>query len=166
VFGTEKFSQYIGIGASIKYKENYVDTTRRSSRGLLKNCIIFIDAANATAAKDQLVTNFERDINKAYTGMLSYIATCEVACGNWTYGFNGANMHVKFIQLLIASSAAGKTLEYYAIGSTFEQELISFIGWLKSKNLTVKELYKMYKDIIADTPRLGDLNLFDRFLDL
>jgi poly(ADP-ribose) glycohydrolase len=175
IYGAEKFSQYSGIGSSIRYSSAYGDSTNRSHKTvgrtqsvLLKNCIVFIDATQKSSARDQAITEFDRDLNKAYCGMKMYSAECSAASGNWSYGFNGSNMQVKFIQLLLAASAAGKALEYHPIGKDFEKTLLPFIDWLIRENISISELYCTYKDLmksLGGSARFGDLNIFDSIMD-
>jgi poly(ADP-ribose) glycohydrolase len=169
VYGAEKFSQYSGIGSSIRYSQKYGDGTSKSDRAgvvLLRNCVVFIDATQKSSARDQAVGEFDRDLNKAYCGM-SLFPGGSVASGNWSYGFNGSNMQVKFIQLLLAASAAGRTLEYHPIGPDFEKQLLPFIDWISREQLTISDLYSMYKELVGrlgGAARFGDLNIFDSLI--
>jgi Poly (ADP-ribose) glycohydrolase (PARG) len=171
IYGAEKFSQYSGIGSSIRYLEKYGDTTSRGHSGgtiMLKNCIVFIDATQKSAARDQAMGEFDRDLNKAFCGMGMYHGAGGVACGNWSYGFNGSNMQVKFIQLLLAASAVGRSLEYHPIGRDFEKQLLPFIDWVVREKITIGELYGTYKDLVSSlsgTARFGDLNIFESLMD-
>lgn len=171
IYGAEKFSQYTGIGSSIRYLEKYGDNTSRGRNGgsiMLKNCIVFIDATQKSAARDQAVGEFDRDLNKAFCGMSMYRGVGSVACGNWSYGFNGSNMQVKFIQLLLAASATGRSLEYHPIGRDFEKQLLPFIDWVMREKITIGELYGTYKDLVSSlggTARFGDLNIFESLMD-
>ena len=168
VYGVEKFSQYTGIGSSIRYLKNYEDTTQRGDM-MMKNCVVFIDATQKSSARDQAVTDFDRDLNKAYCGVSLYPAKCSVAVGNWSYGFNGSNMQAKFIQLLLAASASGKSLEYHPIGKDFERQLLPFIDWIIRENIKINELYGSYKDLMASlngAARFADLNIFESLMDM
>ena len=136
---------------------------------MMKNCIVFIDATQKSSARDQAVTDFDRDLNKAYCGVSLYPAQCSVAVGNWSYGFNGSNMQSKFIQLLLAASASGKSLEYHPIGKDFEREVITFIDWIIRENIKINELYGSYKDLMASlsgASRFADLNIFESLMDM
>jgi poly(ADP-ribose) glycohydrolase len=175
IYGAEKFSQYTGIGSSIRYLQNYIDSTKKSKVQheksqvtMFTNCIVFIDATQKSSARDQAITDFDRDLNKAYCGMTMYSAKCSVASGNWSYGFNGSNMQVKFIQLMLAASAAGNTLEYHPIGRDFEKQLLPFIDWCAREKIQIKDLYLMYKDLmnnVGSGARIGDLNIFESIMD-
>lgn len=175
VFGAEKVSQYNGIGSSIRFLEPYYDTTPAGitrNISIIRNCVVFIDATQKSSSGSQMVDDFDRDLAKAYCGMMSIDSTdkeISIACGNWAYGFNGSHMQVKFIQLLLASSLAKKTLEYYPIGRDFETELLPFIDWVQREELTISDLYGMYIDLIGSLPknsRLGDLNVFESIMDM
>lgn len=177
VMGSEKVSQYNGIGSSIRFLEPYYDTTpdtKVNGNTIIRNCVIFIDATQKSSSNSQMIDDFDRDLAKAYCGMMSIdnkesSAEISVACGNWAYGFNGSNMQVKFIQLLIAASLAKKTLEYYPIGRDFEAQLLPFIDWMQRENLRINDLYGMYNDLIEDLPknaRLGELNVFEAIMDM
>lgn len=183
VYGAEKFSQYSGIGSSIRFQANYIDSTAvahsrnedadradesASKLRMLKNCVVFIDATQKSSARDQAISDFGRDLNKAYCGM-STPAIGPVACGNWSYGFNGSNMQAKFIQLLLAASAAGRSLEYHPIGRDFEKQLLPFIDWIIREKLTIADLYGAYTDLMhsmGSGARFGDLNIFDSLMDM
>lgn len=171
VYGAEKFSQYTGIGSSIRYLQKYTDTTEKSNGSaiMMKNCVVFIDATQKSSSRDQAITDFERDLNKAYTGFSLYSAPCSAAVGNWSYDFNGANMQVKFIQLLLAASAARKRLEYHPIGREFESQLLPFIDWLIREKITISKLYRSYKYLIggiSSTSRYADLNIFESLAEM
>lgn len=166
VYGAEKYSQYKGSGTSVQ-SYNHKDTTSVGNSGtarMLKSCIAFANPTDKSSAYDQLITDFDRDIIKAYVGMAGYPSKCSIASANWTYGFNGANIQGKFIQLLIAASLAGKTLEYYPVGD-FEKMLLPFIDWLQSERPTISTLYKIYRGVVASHNRYADMMVFQLMME-
>jgi hypothetical protein len=166
VYGAEKYSQYYGTGSSVQ-PGKYKDTTTINRNGpILRTCVVFANPTDKSSAHDQLVADFDRDIIKAYIGMTAYPAKCSIASANWTYGFNGTNVQGKFVQLLIAASLAGKTLEYYTSGD-FEKMLIPFISWLQTTRPTVRELYSIYRAIVPTTAnsKMADLNVFQLIIE-
>lgn len=176
--GCEKMSGYIGYGASVKYTEPYTDPaslgySSDNSEILFQVACVFIDASPKTTSVSQFINDFERDLNKAYNGFAALQFSrpdVQVACGNWTYGFNGANMQVKLIQLILAASAAHKCLVYYPFGRDFEEKITPFIQWCWQNHVTVAQLYNGYNDLIERSysgphSRLTDLDVLECLME-
>lgn len=153
VFGAEKMSQYIGYGSSVKFAGNHIDLCTKgcnSRETMSQIAVIFMDAGKKTDSIDQCINDFGRDLKKAYCGYLSVNMRpgTQIASGNWTYGFNGNNMQLKFLQQLMAASLTNKCLVYYPTGKDFEDQLIPFIQCLENGSVTVGELFEYYLETI------------------
>lgn len=172
VFGAEKFTQYSGYGASVQYVSGHVDLSpvKQGPEPILQVAIVFMDASARVDFKSQFIDDFERDLLKAYCGFDSLKIPGEyVASGNWTYDFKGNNIRLKFLQLLLAASQANKRLIYHSFGMEFESALVPFIDWVQRTKPTVGTLFKKYISVIAKSgqiSKLGDLDIFDKMMDL
>lgn len=178
VFGAEKMSGYLGYGSGVRYAGNYFDST---PKGLSKDeteimtqmAVVFMDASSKTSAVSQYVGEFVRDLNKAYCGFTSvkFSKPCErISSGNWTYGFNGNNMQVKFLQQVLAASQANKSLVYHPFGRDFEEKITPFIDWIMRNQFTVGELYGLYMSLIekcytGPNSRLSDLDVIECLIE-
>lgn len=177
ILGAEKISQYFGYGSSVKYAGNFIDSAPNGysadkTEELLQRAVIFIDASSRTSSSAQFIHDFDRDLKKAFVGFssLKFSKVEKIASGNWTYGFNGNNMQIKFIQQVIAASAAGKSLVYYPLGRDFEEKLLPFVDWILRNRVTVGSLYNLYKKIMQkyhydQHARLNELDIFERFIE-
>jgi hypothetical protein len=165
VFGARKYSQYAGVGSSLRIVSTYNDPTCGDI--LARTCLIFADASKKSTLESQM-NDFDRDLNKAYAGMSS-IPVGTVASSVWTYGYNHVPHDVKFLQLLLAASACGCTLEYYPIGRDYEEYIEPFMAWLHTERVTIGELYDLYYqclDYIDEMQmRLSEVKLLDMFMD-
>lgn len=173
VLGTEKYSQYQGLGSGIKFTGPFQDNTpvgynTQQTEAMLQHALIFMDASTKTSGVSQCITEFDRDLNKAFCGFSSLKFSRkmgQIATSGWSCGFLGSNLQVKFIQQLLAASVAGKELIYYAGNKNFEEEIIIFNGWLQKNKFTVAQLYTAYTDLMKSNytgpnTRLNDLNVF------
>lgn len=165
VFGARKYSQYAGVGSSLRCTAPYNDPTH--GHILARTCMIFADASKKSTLESQM-NDFDRDLNKAYVGMSS-IPAGTVASSVWTYGYNHVPHDVKFLQLLLAASARGCTLEYYPIGRDYEEYIEPFMAWLHTERVTIGELYDLYYQCLEYIDemqmRLSDVKLLDMFMD-
>ncbi|QYB17664.1 poly(ADP-ribose) glycohydrolase [Pacmanvirus S19] len=179
VLGAEKMSQYIGYGSSARFVSNFIDLAPKGfsadeTEVMLQQAVIFMDASIRTSGLAQFIDDFERDLNKAYCGFSSLRFSNpneQVASGNWSYGFNGHNMQIKFIQQILAASAANKCLIYHPFVRDFEERVIPFIDWINRNQFTIGELFTMYKELIkisysGPNTRLGDLDIFESLYDM
>lgn len=165
VFGARKYSQYAGIGSSLRCVQSYNDPT--GGAPLARTCLIFADACKKTSTETQM-GEFDRDLNKALCGFASF-PHATVACGTWSYGTLPTNHEVKFIQMLLAASVYGCTIEYYPLGRDFEEYVEPFMAWLHAEKITVGEMYELYYDCLdyieATNMRTGDIRLMEMFMD-
>lgn len=171
VIGAEKMSLHRGFGSSVTFVRDYIDDVEDSGVSTLPLACVFMDASQQTSGKGQLVNDFDRDLNKALCGITSVYSE-DVACGNWTHGFNGVNMQLRFLQLLLATSRAEKKLMYYSFSTEFESRIEQFMAWVDGTGITTGELYMEYKHMMADILRngkevskLADLDIFDTLIN-
>lgn len=178
ILGAEKISQYAGYGSSVRFGGNFIDKTPKGYSAdeteVMTQCaVVFMDASSKTSGVSQYISDFDRDLNKAYCGFSSLIFSkpgAQVASGNWTYGFNGNNMQLKFIQQVLAASHADKCLVYYPFGRDFEDKVIPFINWINRNCMTCGELFNAYIDLMREcysgpNSRLGDLDVFECLME-
>ena len=164
VFGAEKMAIHRGIGSSVIFVSNYADKVKIGRAGSAKCAqiaVVFMDASTHADGRSQLVDNFDRDLTKAYCGMVS-VPLDTISCANWTHGFNGANMQLRFIQQLLAAGYAAKNMIYHPATQDFDSCVEQFILWLQDSDLSCNDLYRMYKDVVdIDSSRLSEFNIFD-----
>lgn len=175
VFGCEKFSNYIGYGSGVKFIGKFEDDVKygksKANEYMAKHSIIFIDASPKTSTTDQMVTEFDRDLNKAYCGFssLQFPRLENISSGNWSYRFSGCNMQVKFIQQVLAASYANKCLVYHPNNNDFEEQVIPFIEWIMDNKLTIGELYTSYISVIktcfSERSSRNNIDIFARIMD-
>lgn len=157
VFGTERFSNYSGNGGGVRWAGPCHDETplgysSDDTEVMYQNGIIFMDAGQKTSMHSQLIDEFGRDLDKAYCGLSSLkFKKRETVLGvNWTYGFNGNDMQIKFIQQLLAAGQSDKMLLYSAHTNDFEENVEYFINWIVRSKLTVGDLFCAYLDMCRD----------------
>jgi poly(ADP-ribose) glycohydrolase len=173
VFGAEKMSQYAGYGSSVRFTGDYRDTCPRGyspddTEVMTQIAVIFMDASPRTTGRSQFMDDFMRDLGKAYCGFNSLRFTvpgAPVATGNWSYGFSGSHMQLKFLQQYLAASQADKSLIYHAFGREFEDQVMVFAAWAHRSGLSVGGLMRLYLDLVrkcsaGKRAHLNDLDLF------
>ena len=177
IMGAEKMSQYSGYGSSVSFAGNYIDGAPKGystdeTEVMLQHAAIFMDSTPKTSGIAQYVSEFDRDLNKAYCGFrsLNFRGQVQISTGNWTYGFSGSGMQVKFIQQVLAASAANKCLVYHPFGRDFEDRLLPFINWLRCTNKTIAQIYNSYTQLIKDSyshpqSKLADLDIFNSMME-
>lgn len=174
VFGCEKFVNYTGYGSGIRFTSKYNDDIKYgkiANEFMAQHSIIFIDASPKTSTTDQMITEFDRDLNKAYCGFssLQFPRLENISSGNWSYRFRGCNMQVKFIQQVLAASYANKCLVYHPNNHDFEEQVIPFIDWIIDNKLTIKDLYVSYlstiKNFYAEKGNRNNIDIFARIMD-
>jgi len=171
ILGAERISKYSGYGSSVQYMGDFVDTVgqgySKDNTEVMAQCAcIFIDASDKTANYSQFIEMFYRDLNKVYCGFSSVKMSpgSQIAVGNWTYGFNGTNMQLRFFQQLLAASLADKGLIYYSVDPEFTETVEALAQWLSNSDLTVGELFKFYGELMEKnkkSSKLGSLDLFE-----
>ena len=98
--------------------------------------------------------NILRDINKAYIGFLpNYNATSTVdkfdvvSTGNWGSGAFAGDVTLKFIQQLLAASAAKVSLEYSTFkNASLENRLTNIYNVFKSRDLNVSQVFELIRN--------------------
>ncbi len=176
IYGAEKLSAYGGYGASTSYIGRYSDDTSRGRIGrdvMIQRCIIFADASPRTSVKSQFIDDFMRDLDKLWCGYSAASFSRDsvpVSGGNWSYGFNGANMQVKLLQQILAASQAGKSLIYCPVGAIVDK-LNEYMFYLRNEDyeFTVGGLIRAYLKVIDETytgpnSRLHDLDLMSNII--
>ena len=175
VIGCEKFINYNGYGSGIRFISKFIDDVKygksKNNELMAQHSIIFMDASPKTSTTDQMITEFDRDLNKAYCGFssLKFSRLENVSSGNWSYRFRGCNMQVKFIQQVLATSYSDKCLVYHPNSNDFEEEVIPFIDWIMDNELTVADLYVSYlsaiKNCYSEKGNRNNIDIFARIMD-
>lgn len=173
VIGAECMSAYTGFGSSVRFAGAFVDPTpigysADETEVAVQTAVIFMDATIKTAAADQMNHEFIRDLNKAYCGFNSLRfnnSNVWISTGNWSFGFNGTNIPVKFIQQVLAASLANKHLIYKPITQEFAGPVREFTEWLKNARMTAADLFIRYLTVMDEylgEPgiRLSDVDVF------
>jgi hypothetical protein len=169
VIGAEQISIHAGYGSSVRWVEPANDQTpygytTDETEVMLQHAIVFMDASSNTSMKSQIIEDFGRDLLKCYCGMSSLIfsKTTDVLATNWSYGFNGSNIEVKFIQQVLAAAQSNKRLIYITTRD-LETQFTQFADFLA--DYTVGEVYNMYLEMCREYTsnkklRLNDLSPF------
>lgn len=113
VIGAEKFSQYVGNGSSVTYTSHHIEANPFEDRQILRVATLFADPSDQMPMKSQLYMDFIRDLNKIYTAMTIVNTHGAVASSNINHGFLANDLQIKFIQLWLAASEAGRPLVYH-----------------------------------------------------
>eukprot|EP01125_Pyxidicula_operculata_P016315 TRINITY_DN5598_c0_g1_i1.p1 TRINITY_DN5598_c0_g1~~TRINITY_DN5598_c0_g1_i1.p1 ORF type:complete len:470 (-),score=61.03 TRINITY_DN5598_c0_g1_i1:36-1445(-) len=159
ISGAERFSSHRGYGGSFEWTGNFDDPTPRDDvLNIVANHVVGIDAIVARG-NSQFEPEFKiRDINKCYIGISlldshkHYLSDGSphptFVTGNWGCGMFGGDKQLKFMQQLIATSAADfKKMIYCPFSEVkFSHQLECLMKYLKDKNPTLGELYKAVMD--------------------
>lgn len=174
VFGVERISDYSGYGSSVRFTGRYEDITPRGyspdeTEVMIQRGIIFIDACPRTSTKSQFIDDFMRELDKAYCGFSSLNFSRDgepIACGNWSYGFNGNNMQLKLLQQILAASQAGKSIVYCPVGD-LANSMKDYLFYFEknTEKFTVGAILCAYIEIIKEkytgsAARIHDIDIF------
>lgn len=166
LYGAERISNYTGYGCGMTFSGECADETPAGSDGKIamrQNALIFMDASSKLAQKSQFITDFTRDLDKAYCGYsgIVRVANTVVAAGNWTHGHSGNNPQIKFIQQLMAASALHYPVFYHGISRDFEDQITVLMNKLEGH--TVAELFTAYLQFVrsSEFKRNSNVDLFD-----
>jgi hypothetical protein len=72
-------------------------------------------------------------------------------------------MQLRFLQLLLAASAAGKALKYKPPTIEFESEIVEFLDWIRDNGFTTKDVHDAYVDTIKECNHNSKLSEIDIF---
>lgn len=169
VLGAERYSAYLGTASNIVHKGRFDDKSpigRMGNDALLQHGVVFLDAGPKTRTMSQFVDYFDRDLDKAYAGFTSNFPDgSQIACTRWNYKWTILNNSLKFLQLLLAASAAKRSLVYHADSREFEDKAAYFLAWIKSANLTVGQLAERYaiaiKGEVAANTLTASIDVFE-----
>lgn len=177
IMGAEKINAYGGLGASVIYMGLHVDPTPRGYSAddceVMTQCaLVFVDASTGTSGKSQFIESFMRDLNKAYFGMTALKwseGTRPVfAADPWRNGFIGNNIHLKFIQVWLAASAAGCQLTYHATSDDLEESASDFVAWALQDEMSVMQMLAQYAIVatsVKSVSRLAALDIFTAIME-
>lgn len=146
ISGAERFSRYTGLENSLKFNGNIY---RPDNTVEEPPTIILMDATERIHGHEQYTIDFERDLLKALCGF-SIVSEEEITVGNWGCSSYGGNKQLKLIQQLIAAGVSGNDL-LYSVGEDkiFAKEIMQFTKILQNIEITVGDLYLMYKELIT-----------------
>jgi hypothetical protein len=176
ILGTEKMSTVGGFGTNARYESKYTTEPNygfnaEHTSAMIKSAIVCIDASANVATYSQLVETFDRDLLKAFCGFSAFnFDNNIIMTGHWSsFMFNG-NIQLKFIQQLLAASASDKSIVYYITAHDFEERVDDFVKFIEEEELTVGELYVMYKRLIEKCiktrARISELDIFEALMDM
>ncbi|XP_014219964.1 poly(ADP-ribose) glycohydrolase-like [Copidosoma floridanum] len=153
--GVERYSLYEGYGDHFTWAGNYIDETPRDNSGRMKTCIVAMDAQRFNQPKTQYNTeNLIRELNKAYVGFFSEIASDNlpgVATGNWGCGAFSGNPQLKVLIQLMAAAVTGRSITYFTFGDENLRDSVAEMYWnLIKQDMNVGRLFVLmseYQDI-------------------
>ena len=128
-----KYSNYSGLASSIAW-------TGKNSQIKSPCALIFANALPEIGAVSECISNFDKDLTKAYCGLGALNCETTVAAPDWNYPGRGNNPAVKFIQILLAASVTRKSILLY---SAERAEIATFMEFIK--NMRVCDLYDAFK---------------------
>lgn len=119
----------------------------------IKRAMVFMDVSEDKREFCAFVTNFSRDLYKAYCAFSIFGTQSKhcVATGNWSNpSYPNTLYQLRFLQQLIAASLAGKTIVYHACSRDIEDTLTPFISWIEDNRhvLTAGRLMHVYKEAV------------------
>lgn len=169
VLGAQKMCHITGFSGSARYARDYdyVRYGQSSHEYMAQTALICIDASPKISAIDQLIDTFDRDLNKAYSGFSALSFHDAILTGHWSTILFSGNMQVKFIQQLLAASESDKLLVYQVSSREFEEKICDFMRWMADDEITVGQLYKMYRQVIAKHARgnrFSEVDLFESIM--
>lgn len=134
-----------------------------------KIVVMMIDASSSASVKCQYISQFDRDLNKAYGGFSCYGSVGAVASPAWNSGRYAGNLGVKFLQLLLAASASGVSLVYYSPVKEFEQTIEDFIDYVHREGLTCAGVYARYREKLRELLCMGaslaEINILEEMIE-
>lgn len=165
--GAEQYSAYDGYAGGLRYAGDHVDETPRDEDGSLQTCISAIDAVRHSAG--QVDVQFQddymgRELGKAYAGFkdtgddteASKKRCPKVATGNWGCGvFCGFDM-LKAVLQWMASSEAGRDVEYYPYGADLGPGLESLGSAVKAAGNGVATVGFVFRGLMKFRSQLAD----------
>lgn len=174
VFGAEKMSQYTGYGTNVRFVSNHVEQVKfgyntDQTEVLAQIANVFIDASPKISSSAQFINDFLRDLDKVYCGLdaCNINKQAIVATSHWSYKFNGNNIHIKFLQIVLAASQSNKSLIYFPLDDNMRDTVNSFADWIANNKITVSELMSLYLNIINNidrNQRLTDIDIIDHIM--
>lgn len=171
IFGATKYSSIGGFGLNVRFGGSYLieqklcSNGRESAESMIKHTIVCIDPSTNSSPKSQFITDFMRDLAKAYIGFSIVSPEHLIATGNWSQTGYNCNMQLRILQQWLAASQHGKFLIYYAIIPDFESELLAFVDWCIGQDLTVGALFCKYwavmDALMKSKTSLSGINIFE-----
>lgn len=186
VIGAEKFSQYAGNGSSVTYVSHHVEANPYEDRQILRVASIFVDPSDQMPMKSQLYNDFIRDLNKLYVAMTTIQTADPIASSNVNHGFLANDLQIKFIQLWLAASEAGRPLEYHG-PKDFEYAIERFYSYVmenaktlaadirgedksdrgdNTADATVGDLFTLYRAVAQEKIKRGKLSKLQMFNEI
>jgi hypothetical protein len=152
--GFERYSKYKGYASTFKFDGSYDDQTPidpNSGHRLVR--LVAIDARRYQYKDNQYSReNIIRELNKAYVGFVSSTSESSsssepeaaVATGNWGCGAFGGDADLKSLIQMMAASAAGRDVAYFAFGDRKLRDSMDEVHkFLREKEVTVGALLEI-----------------------
>lgn len=154
MIGCEQFHTYNGYALSFEWGGDFFDQTPLDAYRRRKRRVVAIDALSYRNNYEQFIErNFRRDLKKAYVGFFSEDVNdrSPIASGLWGCGaFNGQPIRSVLIQFM-ACSLLQRNIVIYTFGDkSMKNKIIDICSFLKEKDVTVGQLYKLLRKYRID----------------
>ncbi|KND05199.1 uncharacterized protein SPPG_00859 [Spizellomyces punctatus DAOM BR117] len=137
ISNVKRFSEYTGYGDTFQFAGFYNGSPR-------SHTLLALDACTFRHFDKAMV---DRDLRKAYMAF-SYVASTEtdgarkITTSHWGCGIFGGEIHLKFLQQVLAASSANVGLDYSTFGNAEVQERFkALLAVIKRKEITAGQVY-------------------------
>eukprot|EP00455_Lapot_gusevi_P054377 TRINITY_DN86_c0_g2_i3.p1 TRINITY_DN86_c0_g2~~TRINITY_DN86_c0_g2_i3.p1 ORF type:complete len:486 (-),score=67.17 TRINITY_DN86_c0_g2_i3:237-1694(-) len=169
IVGAERFCDYKGYGATLKFAGNYQDDTPRDGRNRVATAIVAIDAIVARSTNQFTSDNVWREFLKAFCGFSVEESVFErpvpdIATGNWGCGAFGGSIPLKAMIQWIAASKAQRSVIYFPYGDRDAARLQEVVKHIISRNVSVGTLFTALLNFCSHIDPSADpkgLSLYD-----
>lgn len=149
MIGCEQFNVYDGYATSFRWTGDFVDKTPTDLYRRRKCQVVAIDSLMYTNIYEQFDEKHNRrELNKALAGFRknNLEDKAPIASGLWGCNiFNGNPVRTALIQLM-ACTVVHRNIAIFTYGATDERrEIADIFHFLTAENITVGELYKIFK---------------------
>lgn len=141
VVGAEKYSQYNAMTPFVQGIVSYGGHFQESDEQIstVRLVTLFYDLSRSVAPIEQLQKNWSHDMAKLYIGMSAVIAPGAVAVQHPTTRGIGGDIELRFLQMWLAASAAGRTLIYHSASNEFESVVEKFYNYILDNAASVAD---------------------------
>jgi len=145
----------------------------RGNVKMIRRVIVFMMASRSPKTKMQMINHFDEDLNTAYNAFSIYPEAGgirAIVSPHWAYERVMANAQIKFLQLLMAASAAGRRLIYLYDNDELREYAEALLDFIKTNKITIAKLYTMYGQMMPQFDsgmwsQANDLNILSLITD-